>query len=412
MASAGPAAPPHRAESALAALLPLAAWCTYAPLGAKYTTWLLATGLAATVVQRQRNWRSAFAAPGPRLLLALSLLLWLSALWSPAPADRLVAHAWTYLMPLSTVLIAQACPPPAAQRFLLHFTLASGVVGALWWLHRHAGLPPSLLGASTFDATGNERIASSSLLAVGAALACWLASQAQRPHRRWLMAALAVLATAGLTAQDRRTGMLLLPVLLLAWALAAPRRLEIKALLVVAVLAAAGGTWALSDGVRARFDEGRREVLAYGNGQAAVDTSWGLRLRMAEVTWQMVEERPWAGHGLGSWQLLWGQRVPAGTRQADNSTPHNEYLLVATQAGVPGALLLLAWWGAMAVQALQRGAAGVPALMVWITLLLAALANAVIRDAKFAVPLWLLAGVVSALLPPANVAPTARDNRD
>jgi len=404
-------ATPTRAESALAALMPLAAWCTYAPLGAKYLTWLLATGLAAAVVHRQRAWRPAFAGTGPRLLLAMSLLLWLSALWSVAPAGRIGAHAWTYLLPLSTVLLAQACPAAAARRFLLHFALASGTVGALWWLDHQLGLPNSLLWTSTIAASGNERIASSSLLAVGAAMACWLGSQAETPRQRWLAVALAVLATAGLTAQDRRTGMLLLPLLLLAWALAAPRRLDVKAMLAVGVLAAAGATWLLSDGVRARFDEGRREVLAYNIGQAQVDTSWGLRLRMAEVTWQMVQERPWTGHGLGSWRLLWTQRVPAGTREADNSTPHNEYLMVATQAGLPAALLLLGWWLAMATAAVRAGKVGVPALMIWLTLALAALANAVMRDPKFALPLWLLAGLCTALLRPATAPFLARDNR-
>ncbi len=410
-----PQAPPARegkAAAALTALMPLAAWCTYAPLGAKYFCLLLASGLAVVVVHRQDAWRAAFAGPGPRLLLALSLWMWASAFWTAAPADRIVAHAWTHLLPLSTVLLAQACTPAAARRFVWHFVLASGVVGALWWLHRHVGLPNSLLWTSTLDASGNERIASSTLLAVGAALGCWQASQATGPRQRWLAVSLAVLATAGLTAQDRRTGMLLLPLLLTVWALTAPRRGDVKALLAVGVLAAAGATWVLADGVRARFDEGRRELLAYSSSQTAVDTSWGLRLRMAELTAQMVQERPWAGHGLGSWQLLWSERVPAGTRAADNSTPHNEYLMVATQAGLPAALLLLGWWLAMIRAALHGGAAGVPALMIWSTLALAALANAVMRDAKWALPLWLLAGMTTALLrPAASAAPVARDNR-
>jgi O-antigen ligase len=408
---AAPPAAPGRAEAALAALMPLAAWCTYAPLGAKYFTWLLASGLAVAVVQRQRAWRVAFAAPGPRLLLALTLWMWLSALWSAAPADRWVAHGWTHLLPLSTVLLAWACPAAAARRFVWHFAAASATVGALWWWDRHIGLPASMLWTSTVDASGNERIASSTLLAVGAALACWLASQADTPRQRWLAVALAVLATAGLTAQDRRTGMLLLPLLLTVWALTAPRRADVKAVLAIGVLAAASATWMLSDGVRARFDEGRRELLAYRSGPTAVDTSWGLRLRMAELTWQMVEERPLAGHGLGSWQMLWHQRVPPGTREADNSTPHNEYLNVATQAGVPAALLLLAWWLAMAWAALRAGRIGVPALMLWLTLALGALANAVMRDAKWALPLWLLAGLCTALMRPASIAAAPHDNR-
>ena len=142
--------------------------------------------------------------------------------------------------------------------------------------------------------------------------------------------------------------------------------------------------------------EGYADLSTYSSSAPAV-TSWGMRVRMFEITSDMVGERPVFGHGLGSWQLLWDQRVAPGTRLADNSTPHNEYLLVASQAGVLAAVLLLAWLLAMIAFAVRAGALGIPGLMAWLTFALVGLANAVLRDAKFALPLLLLAALATAL---------------
>lgn len=396
----------------LAFVLPLAAWTCYAPLGAKYLSWLLATGLALGVVAHQRAWRQAFLQPAAWPLLALGAWMLLSALWSPAPPDRLLAHAWTYLLPFSALAIALACPPQMALRALQHFVLASALVGGLWWLNGLVEFPPSRLFSSTVQATGNERIASSTLLAFGAALACWLASQAGGLRGRALWLGLATLIAAGIAAQDRRTGMLLLPLVLLLWAFAMPRRPAVKASLVLGLLVAAAAVWSFSDGVRARFAEGQREVQAYSSSQPEVNTSWGLRLRMIERTWAMIEQRPLTGQGLGSWRQLWEARSVPASREIDNSTPHNEYLLAAAQAGLPAALLLLAWFLAMATRAWRAGAPGMPALMLWAGIALVALANSNVRDAKWALPLWVLAGVATALAQSRRNENTERSPRE
>jgi len=110
-----------------------------------------------------------------------------------------------------------------------------------------------------------------------------------------------------------------------------------------------------------------------------------------------VRERPWLGHGVGSWETLWQARTRSGTMLAANRTPHNEYLLLAQQVGLPGAALLLALLVACARAALRSGPAGLPMLMVWLAIGWAGLFNAVLRDAKFALPLLLLAGLTAAL---------------
>jgi hypothetical protein len=109
------------------------------------------------------------------------------------------------------------------------------------------------------------------------------------------------------------------------------------------------------------------------------------------------DERPLTGHGLGSWPQWWRQNTQSGTLLNAHTTPHNEYLLAAAQAGVPAALLLLAWLLANLWASAAAGA--VPALMVWTTLLTTACTHAVLRDAKLALPLLLLAAVCMATVP-------------
>ena len=78
-------------------------------------------------------------------------------------------------------------------------------------------LPPSLLWHTTVDAEGNQRIANSLLLALGVAFSLWHATRTTelKPRLGWL--ALAAITALGLALQDRRTGFVVLPLVLLAW---------------------------------------------------------------------------------------------------------------------------------------------------------------------------------------------------
>lgn len=374
----------------------LAAWACYAPLGAKYAT-VLACALAAVMALRGRGHPSPLRqAPALMAGLALPAVLALTVPWSPAPASAIVTHLWLYALPLLVPVIGSACSAQAARRALAHFVVASALAGLLFVLAAAAVLPASAMWwHTTVDAEGNQRIATSMLLALGAALAGWLLLQAQgRARGGWALAGAACVA--GLALQDRRSGMLLLPVLLLAWALARQPGLWRRLLVALAIVAAAALAWQLSSGVRARFDEGVREVQQF-KADDHVATSWGQRLRMWQLTAAMVAERPLLGHGVASWKTLWNQRVTPGTALHEHTTPHSEYLLLAQQAGLAGLGVLLWLLVASLRRALTAGAAGVPALMAWTAVACLGAFNAVLRDAKFALPLLLLAALGTAL---------------
>lgn len=380
----------------LAALLVAGAWACYLPLGSKYATVLTAALLAAQLIRR-RSGGSALRQT-PAFVATCSLLLWLAttSLWSPAPWTTKLGHLAQYGLLLVVPVIATACPGPAARRALQHFVWASVAVATLFALAKAGWLPASdQAWHTTVDAEGNQRIATSVLLAVGAGVALWFATEAVSwPRAAWLAGA--AWCVAGIAWQDRRTGMVVLPVALLAWALARPSSAARRLALCAGIALSAVLVWQVSDTVRGRFAEGLSELQQY-RADDTVATSWGQRIRLWQVTADMVMDHPLAGHGIGSWQMLWRQHVTAGTALAEHSTPHNTYLQLAHQGG---AIALALWlWVLMAALrgSIRHGHAGAPALMVWSTLACVGLFNAGLRDAKFALPLLLLAALATAV---------------
>lgn len=370
-------------------------WTIYLPVGAKYAVWLSAMVLCGILLRARRDREAYWRQPGAAAVVLLVAWLALSGLWSPAPVPEVASHIGLYTLLLALPVVGAALPAAVAAAAMRHFCAASGLVALLFALKHTGVLPPSLLWHSTVDVDGNQRIANSMMLALGATFSLWQATRATGTRSRLAWIALAGMTALGLSLQDRRTGLLVLPFALLAWALAAQAGWGRRLALVLAVAVGTGLVWQASDNVRARFAEGLAELRQY----EPVDTvanSWGQRVRMAELTAAMVRERPLLGHGVGSWQSIWQQRTTPGTMLSGHNTPHNEYLLLAQQAGVPAVGLLL-WLVAAAVRsALRAGAAGMPSLMLWTVFSCAALFNVVLRDAKFALPLLLLAACCAA----------------
>jgi len=410
-----------RHESGAARALPWAAlalaWTAYLPTGLQYLALGACSGLALHMLWRQQRLGTVAGHPVFRAALALWVWLALSAAWSPAPASAIVSHLWMYALPLLVLPIAFALEAAAALRALGHFVAASALVGSFVLLDAAGWLPTPPAWRPFVDVLGNQRIAFSLLLALAGALALQLAIDARRGRAQALRLGAALLCLAALTQQDRRTGLLLAPLLLAVLVLAQPRwrgrRLRRLALVALATLAVGLG----SSQVRERLAEGVAELQAY-RSSGPVDTSWGMRARMVEVTAGLVLERPVIGHGVGSWVTLWHARVRGEPILTGHTTPHNEYLLLAQQGGVVALLLALLLW----LQALRgvrrRGAAALPALLVLVAIAWAAGFNVVLRDAKFALMLLGLAMLAwsaartpacAGLVPTRESAPRASD---
>ncbi|MBX9868848.1 MAG: O-antigen ligase family protein, partial [Burkholderiaceae bacterium] len=65
----------------------------------------------------------------------------------------------------------------------------------------------------------------------------------------------------------------------------------------------------------------------------------GMRLEIYKNTSELVAEKPIAGHGIGNWLPLYQQKA-AGQISGTMTTPHNDYLLYATELGALGVAAL------------------------------------------------------------------------
>jgi hypothetical protein len=380
-------------------LLALACACTaFLPIGGKYLGYV-GCGLAAmALLQRAGALPQLLRQPGFQAVAAFYGFTLLSVLWSSGSLRDIAGQLGLYSLLLLVPVIALGCPADFARRALRYFALAAAVVGAAVGLDRLGLLPGQLLWHSTVHAEGNQRIVTSLVLALGAAIALVEALRGSTPRARWGWIAAASLAVLGLAMQDRRTGMVALPVLLAVLGLAHQRRRHPgRALALLALVAGLSlAAWQWAPGVRGRLNEGVQEMLSYQSSDAAA-TSWGMRLRLAEHTLDMARAAPVAGNGVGSWLVEWRRRVQPGLVISIHTTPHNEYLLVLSQLGAIG-IALLAWLliGHLR-RAWQAGDAGLAALVAWTAIAWTGLFNVVLRDAKFALPLLLVAGLAGAV---------------
>jgi len=387
----------------------LAAWVMFLPVGLKYPLllgllgWALVRLRGAGLLQLLRHDRPLQAA----LLFWLGCLV--SAAWSPAPPKQIVSQLGQYSLLMLAPVLAHGLPSAWAQRMLAHLSAACALLGACVVWGALFGMPWADTGLwlTTFQAEGNTRILSSLLLAIGGTLAldraCWVA----QPRARWAWGLAGALALLGVLLQDRRSGMVVLPILLalLGWLRLASWRLRLG--FVAALLAVCTLVWQTAPGVRARFAEGLHELQHYQLNPTA-PTSWGLRVLMIETSLDMIREKPLLGHGLASWQGEWFQRVPhTHYLLIENSTPHNDYLLVLAQGGVLGLALLLGWWWQVLRQAWRPGAGSHGALLVWASLAAAGFFNVILRDGRFAVPLLMVAALAWASRNAAQARPAA-----
>ena len=87
-----------------------------------------------------------------------------------------------------------------------------------------------------------------------------------------------------------------------------------------------------------RIHEGLDNTRAYINHKPEKrPTSMGLRYKFWENSLKLVTEKPWLGHGTGSFSQEY-QRV-TGAHLDNRKNPHNEFLLIAVQFGLLGFLV-------------------------------------------------------------------------
>jgi O-antigen ligase len=131
------------------------------------------------------------------------------------------------------------------------------------------------------------------------------------------------------------------------------------------------------------------QELEEAQAGAVFKGSWVIRYYMYRDTGLMIADRPLAGWGIGGWTDQWHKRGPA--LFADSNMPHNDFLWVGAQGGVPALLSLLIIMVAAVWQAWKRpDIAGRYALAATLIALIASSVNSALRDAQIGLALlWI-----------------------
>jgi len=153
---------------------------------------------------------------------------------------------------------------------------------------------------------------------------------------------------------------------------------------------AIGALWN-SPVVQQKFAVGIQEIEAAQAGEIS-EASWVVRYYMYRDTARMIIDRPFAGWGIGGWTEQWHLRGP---KLLDyKNMPHNDFLWMGAQGGLPGALSLLAMVLCAVWLAWRRDdLAGRQAFVATLVLLIATSVNSALRDAQIGLALLWVAMV-------------------
>ena len=257
---------------------------------------------------------------------------------------------------LVTWLVAQAWTGAPVRPALAGLTLA-GTTIAVYGLAAHGlGLDRVLWLAGPFYPTptgtfvARGAFAAYLTLAMLAAAAHWISRD---DHASGLPVAIAWAVMAGaLVASQSRAGLaaaLAAHLLLLALAVRGRWLDAGPAALWAFVLTAIAALGALAAGLSGRLAELPHDL--------------GHRLVIWQAAVAAIADRPWTGHGLGSFPHLYElYRLPAAEQPV--ASAHSLVLEWAAEAGVPAALAVLALWLSIAAALLGRVPAGSPAVLV------------------------------------------------
>jgi O-antigen ligase len=292
-----------------------------------------------------------------------------------------------------TILMAMALTREEALWALRGFLLAAALGVLLVVAYYAIGFPLwSPLRAVVME-VGNKSISNALLFSVVASTAAvWGIAQiaAHRPLRAIpafvLMLGLGLVVALPLTSRTSVLALLLVvPVVCIhQW------RSHLKMLvgaLVLGTVVLGAGLYQLPQ-LQHKVETGVQEIEDAQNG-AVFHGSWIIRYYMYRDTGRMIADRPLTGWGIGGWTEQWHKRGPA--LFADSNMPHNDFLWVGSQGGLPALLSLLLIMVTAVWQAWKRpDIAGRYALAATLIALIASSVNSALRDAQIGLALlWI-----------------------
>jgi O-antigen ligase len=296
----------------------------------------------------------------------------------------------------ATVLMALSLDRDEALWAMRGFWIAGLANFAIIALYQAIGFAPPEALRGVLMEVGNKSISNALLFAImGASAAVWGLRQVaeRRPLRALPALALiaAVIAIVVFSLHSRTALLALLVALAGACAHQWRDRMRVLApMLLIGGVVAAAALWSLPP-VQQKFELGLRELQEAKAG-AVSEGSWVVRFYMYRDTARMIIDRPFAGWGIGGWTEQWQLRGPK--LLADYNMPHDDFLWMGSQAGLPGALSLLAIvLASVGLAWRRRDIAGRHAFAATAVLLIATSVNSALRDAQIGLALLWVAMV-------------------
>jgi O-antigen ligase len=284
------------------------------------------------------------------------------------------------------------------------FAVAAVVSLTVLGLHQLFGFPDAQIWHSLINHSGNKSIANAVQFSLIAASLLLVALDRPGLVRNIAVPVVLVLLSIPVWVLSSRTSLMIFVIGMIAACIHQWRshRLMLAASLGVAVVVV--GALLSVPRVQERFALGLTEIQAAQAGKVSQE-SWGVRVNMYRHTGNMVLERPLTGWGIGAWTSQWKQRVPPVLAQFN--MPHNDFLWMGAQAGVPGALALLSLVFAGLWAGWRRSdLTGRLAFTAMLTLLLTTSANTAMRDAALGLSLLWIAGLYLRMVAEPNDAIT------
>lgn len=361
------------------------------PVGLTYLAFFaLALALVAGGHQSER-WRQ-LRGQGlfvPLLVLTVWTLLVLAL--QPVIYPETPSNLWHGLRIVLTFAMALALTREEAQWAMRGFLIAAACSVLVVVVGPALGIPLDSPWRNLLQYSGNKSISNALLLAVLAGSAVIVALACTGRARLAALAVALVLLGVIMFALPSRSALLIALLSMPAVALHRWRNQWPRLLLSVGFMAVVSVLLlALVPAMQSRLALGVAELQQASTG-AVTQGSWNLRVQMIRHTADMVLEKPFMGWGIGAWNEQWRQRAPAGL--VNLNMPHNDFLWMGAQAGLPGALAWLAVLLAACRIGWQRqDVTGRLAFVAALATLGAALVNSATRDAAIGLCLpWVAA---------------------
>ncbi len=332
-----------------------------------------------TILTLLALWQQPLAfSPNPVAQTALALWLWmlLGVSYSLANTGAALLHLSHYLEFLYLPILLWVFREARWQRLGMHCFMIGILVILLGsyfvWL---TGIP---LGKATADnpVVFKNYITQGILFCMSAVLLFWYWQQYPRWRTLTVLVLVLLLFNVLFIGQGRTSYVIVLVLLLwfgfrwLGW------RGLLLALLGASLLLSAA--YQFSPSTHHRIQEIWDNIQGFHPDQPA-NTSVGYRLEFYQHSLKLIAQRPLWGTGTGGFAPAYAA-LTAGENRIASDNPHNEYLLIAVQWGIPGTLLFALFIGVLARYSVRLEAFALPAQGLLIIMLVGCLFNSLWLD--------------------------------